>query len=157
MLNIKIFGSSHGPEIGCVIEGLPTGESVDFDELYDFAAEMRFERLGVFAYSQEDGTVAGDMPDQIEEEIKAERADSIMRMQIEISKEVNESKIGQTLDVMVDSMDEEGAYIGRTQYDAPEIDNSVIFKSETQLQPGDMVRVKVTDAFDYDLVGIMED
>ena len=111
----------------------------------------------MFAYSQEEGTVAGDMPDQIEEEIKAERADSIMRMQIEISKEVNESKIGQTLDVMVDSMDEEGAYIGRTQYDAPEIDNSVIFKSETQLQPGDMVRVKVTDAFDYDLVGIMED
>ena len=139
------------------ITGFPGETEEDFDELYDFAAEMRFERLGVFAYSQEEGTVAGDMPDQIEEEIKAERADSIMRMQIEISKEVNESKIGQTLDVMVDSMDEEGAYIGRTQYDAPEIDNSVIFKSETQLQPGDMVRVKVTDAFDYDLVGIMED
>lgn len=139
------------------ITGFPGETEEDFDELYDFAAEMRFERLGVFAYSQEEGTVAGDMPDQIEEEIKAERADSIMRMQIEISKEVNESKIGQILDVMVDSMDEEGAYIGRTQYDAPEIDNSVIFKSETQLQPGDMVRVKVTDAFDYDLVGIMED
>lgn len=139
------------------ITGFPGETEEDFDELYDFAAEMRFERLGVFAYSQEEGTVAGDMPDQIEEEIKTERADTIMRMQIEISKEVNESKIGQTLDVMVDSMDEEGAYIGRTQYDAPEIDNSVIFKSETQLQPGDMVRVKVTDAFDYDLVGIMED
>ena len=139
------------------ITGFPGETEEDFDELYDFAAEMRFERLGVFAYSQEEGTVAGDMPDQIEEEIKTERADTIMRMQIEISKEVNESKIGQTLDVMVDSMDEEGAYIGRTQYDAPEIYNSVIFKSETQLQPGDMVRVKVTDAFDYDLVGIMED
>ncbi|MBQ0078362.1 MAG: 30S ribosomal protein S12 methylthiotransferase RimO [Eubacterium sp.] len=138
------------------ITGFPGETEEDFDELYDFAAETRFERLGVFAYSREEGTVAGDMENQIDDEIKAERADSIMRMQIEISREVNEAKVGSIQQVMVDGIDEEGAYIGRTQYDAPEIDNTVIFKSEADLKPGDLVEVRITDAFDYDLVGIME-
>lgn len=139
------------------ITGFPGESEEDFEQLYDFAVETGFERLGVFAYSQEEGTVAGDMADQIEEEIKAERAESIMRRQVEISKEVNESKIGSTLRVMVDSVDEDGAYVGRTQYDAPEIDNSVIFKAQSELEAGDMVNVIITDAFDYDLVGIMEE
>ena len=125
--------------------------------MYDFVEETRFERLGVFAYSREEGTVAGDMENQIDDEIKNERADSIMRMQMDISRDVNVDKIGATLEVMVDSIDEEGAYIGRTQYDAPEVDNTVIFQSEKELQPGDLVMVKVTDAFDYDLVGNMEE
>lgn len=138
------------------ITGFPGETEEDFDELYDFAAETRFERLGVFAYSKEEGTVAGDMDCQIDDEIKTERADSIMRMQIEISREVNEAKVDSIQQVMVDGIDEDGAYIGRTQYDAPEIDNTVIFKSEADLEPGDIVMVKITDAFDYDLVGIME-
>ena len=80
-----------------------------------------------------------------------------MRRQIDISREINESKTGNTMRVIVDEKDEDGAYIGRTQYDAPEIDNTVIFRSDRELKPGDMVNVKITDAFDYDLVGRMEE
>ena len=140
-----------------LITGFPGETEEDFEEMYDFVEETRFERLGVFAYSREEGTVAGDMDNQIDDEIKSERADSIMRMQIDISRDVNVDKIGATLEVMVDSIDEDGAYVGRTQYDAPEVDNTVIFKSEKELQPGDLVMVKITDAFDYDLVGNMEE
>ncbi|MCQ2546537.1 MAG: 30S ribosomal protein S12 methylthiotransferase RimO [Clostridia bacterium] len=136
------------------ITGFPDETEEDFDMLYDFAEEFRFERLGVFAYSQEEGTPAGDRKDQVPEEIRAERADSIMRMQVDISRECNDSKIGKVYDVIVDGIDEEGAYMGRTMYDAPEIDNTVIFSSDRNLKPGDFVKVQVMDAFDYDLVGI---
>ena len=78
-----------------------------------------------------------------------------MRLQLEVSRESNEAKIGQVFDVMVDGIDEEGAYIGRTMYDAPQIDNSVIFTSNRCLREGDMVKVLIRDAFDYDLVGEM--
>ena len=117
----------------------------------------RAGRLRVFAYSREEGTVAGDMENQIDEEIKQARADSIMRRQMDISREVNEEKVGRIFEVLVDGQDEEGAYIGRTQYDAPEIDNTVIFQAEQELVPGDLVRVVITDAFDYDIVGRMEE
>ena len=114
---------------------------------------MRFARLGVFAYSQEENTAAGEREDQIEEEIKAERLDAIMRRQLDISFEYNKEKVGQVLQVMVEERDEDGSYIGRSEYDAPEIDNSVLFTSERELKAGDMVRVEIIDAFDYDLVG----
>ena len=140
-----------------LITGFPGEGEEDFDELVEFVEIQRFERLGVFAYSREEGTVAGDMDNQIDEEIKQARADSIMRRQIDISREVNEAKVGQVLEVLVDGRDEEGAYIGRTQYDAPEIDNTVIFRAEQKLKPGDMVRVRILDAFDYDVVGKMEE
>jgi len=140
-----------------MITGFPGETEEDFEELADFVEEVRFERLGVFAYSREEGTPAGDMEEQIEEEIKAARADSIMRIQLDISREINQDKIGQTLEVLVDGIDEEGAYIGRTVYDAPEIDNTVIFKADAELKPGNMVNVVITDAFDYDLVGRMEE
>ena len=96
------------------------------------------------------------MENQIDEDVKAMRADAIMRRQLDISREINESKVGDTMTVMVDGTDEDGAYLGRTVYDAPEIDNTVIFTSDEELVPGDMVQVKITDAFDYDLVGKME-
>ena len=140
-----------------LITGFPGETEEDFDELVDFVETQRFERLGVFAYSREEGTVAGDMECQIDEDVKAARADAIMRRQIDISREINESKTGNTMRVIVDEKDEDGAYIGRTQYDAPEIDNTVIFRSDRELEPGDMVNVKITDAFDYDLVGRMEE
>ena len=98
--------------------------------------------------------MAGDREDQIDEEIKQERVDGIMRQQIEISLASNQDKVGQILEVLVEDIDEDGAYIGRTEYDAPEIDNSVIFTSERQLTPGEFVRVLINDAFDYDLVGV---
>ncbi|MBQ8151598.1 MAG: 30S ribosomal protein S12 methylthiotransferase RimO [Firmicutes bacterium] len=138
------------------ITGFPGETEEDFDQLYDFADQFRFERLGVFAYSREEGTPAGDREDQIDEEVKAARADSIMRRQIEISREVNEAKVGSLQEVMVDYVDEEGAYVGRTCYDAPEIDNTVIFRADEDLKPGDMVMVRIKDAFDYDLVGEVE-
>lgn len=80
-----------------------------------------------------------------------------MRRQLDISREINERKVGNTMEVLIDEIDEEGAYIGRTQYDAPEIDNTVIFRSDEKFEQGDMVNVTITDAFDYDLVGTRED
>lgn len=140
-----------------LITGFPGETEEDFEELVDFVEQQRFERLGVFAYSREEGTAAGDMEDQIDEDIKSARADSIMRRQLDISRDINEAKIGNTMKVLVDDIDEDGAYIGRTQYDAPEIDNTVIFRCNRTLKPGDMVNVEITDAFDYDLVGRMEE
>lgn len=140
-----------------MIVGFPGETEEEFDELLDFVEETRFERLGVFAYSREEGTVAGDMEDQIDEDVKAQRVDAVMRRQLDISREINEEKVGNTMEVLVDGIDEEGAYLGRTQYDAPEIDNTVIFGSGKELEPGDMIKVYINDAFDYDLVGNMEE
>ena len=137
-----------------LIVGFPGETEEYFNELVDMVEETRFARLGVFKYSQEEGTVAGEREDQIPEDVKENRLDLIMRRQMDISLENNKSFIGTNQIVIVDGIDEEGAYIGRTKYDAPEIDNGVIFKSNKKLKPGDMVNVYITDAFDYDLVGI---
>lgn len=136
-----------------LIVGFPGETEEDFEQLLDFVEKEKFARLGVFTYSQEENTAAGEMGNQIDEDIKEERLDAIMRRQIDISLELNREKIGKTFTVLVEEQDEEGSYIGRTQYDAPEIDNSVIFTSNRTLKAGDMVQVHITDAFDYDLVG----
>ncbi len=135
------------------ITGFPGETEEDFEELLSFAEETGFERLGVFTYSQEEGTPAAEMEDQIPEEVKSRRQDAIMRAQLELSLESNRSKIGRTLAVLVEEQDEDGSYIGRTVWDAPEIDNAVIFTSERDLVPGDFTNVEITDAFDYDLAG----
>ena len=137
-----------------LIVGFPGETEEDYDTLVDFVEEERFARLGVFTYSQEEGTEAGDREDQIDDEIKEERMDGIMRRQLDISLEYNQEKVGQTFEVIVDEIDEDGSYVGRTRYDAPEIDNSVLFTSTRDLKPGDIVKVMVNDAFDYDLVGM---
>ncbi len=137
-----------------LITGFPGETEQDFDELLKFVNEMQFARLGVFAYSQEENTPAGKMNDQIPEEVKEQRADAVMRKQMDISLELNRQKVGNIFQVMVEERDEDGSYIGRTAYDAPEIDDSVIFTSERKLKPGDMVNVLVQDAFDYDLTGM---
>lgn len=137
-----------------LIVGFPGETEEDFDNLYDFVEEIKFDRLGVFAYSQEENTPAGDREDQIDEDVKAERVDSIMRRQLDISLEGNQKKIGEIIEVLVEEMDEDGSYIGRSEYDAPEIDNSVIFTSDRELKAGDFVKVLIKDAFDYDLVGV---
>ena len=136
-----------------LIVGFPGETEEDFDDLLSFVEEQRFQRLGVFAYSQEECTPAGDREDQIPEDVKQDRLDQIMRMQLEISYEHNQELIGSTLRVMVEEKDPDGSYIGRSVYDAPEIDNSVIFTSDKDLHPGDMVWVYINDAYDYDLVG----
>lgn len=137
-----------------LITGFPGESEEDFDNLLDFVEEMRFARLGVFAYSQEENTLAGEMDNQIPEEIKLLRQDAIMRRQLDISLETNKEKVGMTLRVLVEERDLDGSYIGRTAFDAPEIDNSVIFASERDLKAGDFVNVLIQDAFDYDLTGM---
>ncbi|MBK5245895.1 MAG: 30S ribosomal protein S12 methylthiotransferase RimO [Peptostreptococcaceae bacterium] len=136
------------------ITGFPGETKEDFDELYEFVKTMKFNRLGVFAYSKEENTPAAKMKKQVRNDIKEKRKDALMRLQLEISLNQNMEKTGKIFDVIVDEIDEDGSYIGRTRYDAPEIDNSVIFTSERNLKPGDMTKVKITDAFDYDLVGM---
>ena len=136
-----------------LIVGFPGETEEDFEDLLDFVEEQKFQRLGVFAYSQEEGTVAGDREDQIPEDVKESRLDQIMRMQLEISYQHNQELIGSVLEVLVEDRDEDGSYIGRSRYDAPEIDNSVIFTSPVAHKPGDFVKVYINDAYDYDLVG----
>lgn len=135
------------------IVGFPGETEEDFEELYNFTDEIEFQRLGVFTYSMEEGTAAAEMDNQIDEEVKSQRQDAIMRLQLEISLENNQSLVGKMLKVLVEEQDQEGAYIGRTEYDAPEIDNSVIFTSDKEHKAGDFVMVEITDAFDYDLAG----
>lgn len=136
-----------------LIVGFPGETEEDFENLLDFVEEQRFQRLGVFSYSQEEGTPAGDREDQIPEDIKESRLDQIMRMQLEISYQHNQELIGTVLEVLVEDIDDDGSYIGRSRYDAPEIDNSVIFTSSSEHRPGDFVNVYINDAYDYDLVG----
>ena len=136
-----------------LIVGFPGETEDDFYDLLEFVEEERFQRLGVFAYSQEEGTPAGDREDQIPEDIKEMRLDQIMRTQLDISYQHNQELVGSVLEVLVEAEDEDGSYIGRSRYDAPEIDNSVIFTSARDLEPGDIINVYIDDAFDYDLAG----
>lgn len=136
-----------------LIVGFPGETEDDYDQLLELVESERFSRLGVFTYSQEENTVAAEMDNQIDEDIKQTRFDGVMRRQMLISSELNQENIGKVFDVIVDSMDEDGSFIGRTRFDAPEIDNSVIFTSKNELQPGDIVKVKINDAFDYDIIG----
>ncbi len=136
-----------------LIVGFPGESEEDFEELFDFVEESQFARLGVFAYSQEENTAAGDREDQVDEAVKEERLNALMTAQLDISYSQNRQKIGESLKVLVEYRDEDGSYVGRTEFDAPEIDNGVIFTSDRKLEAGDMVQVLITDAFDYDLVG----
>ncbi len=136
-----------------LIVGFPGETEDDYNQLLELVESERFSRLGVFTYSQEENTLAAEMDNQIDEDIKQIRFDGVMRRQMLISSELNQEKIGKVFDVIVDSMDEDGSFIGRTRFDAPEIDNSVIFTSKNELQPGDIVKVKINDAFDYDIIG----
>ena len=142
-----------------LIVGFPGETEEDFQMLADFVEEIRFSRLGVFKYSPEENTVAGERDDQIPDETKEDRYNAIMRRQMEISLENNREMIGKVFDVLVDDIEGEESngiksYLGRTEFDTPEIDNSVIFTSNNNLHPGSMVKVEITDAFDYDLVGM---
>ena len=136
-----------------IITGLPGETKEDFEILRDFVEEARLERLGVFTYSREEGTPAAAMKGQVREQVKQKRRDTLMAIQRSISLEKNREMIGETIEILVEEKEGEGGYIGRSAYDAPEIDNSVIFTSEKDLHPGEFVQVRITDAFDYDLTG----
>lgn len=134
--------------------GHPGETEEDVAELKDFIQHMRFERLGAFAFSNEDGTYAFDCyEDNIPEEIKQQRVDEIMAEQQKISSELNQEKIGKTFKVIVDRQDSE-YYIGRTEYDSPEVDPEVLIASANEnLKTGEFYTVRIDDATDFDLYG----
>lgn len=133
--------------------GHPGETEEEFEELCEFVKAMRFERLGVFQYSHEEDTIAHDYPDDVPAEVKADRANRLMAIQQEISLELNEERVGETLRVIIDRKDNE-IYVGRTEFDSPEVDNEVhISAKDVYLRTGDMVNVKVTAATEYDLEG----
>jgi ribosomal protein S12 methylthiotransferase len=139
-----------------LIAGFPGETREDVEELKDFLTRMRFDRVGIFTYSHEEGTTAHDMADDVPAEEKEERAREIMELQQEISLEKNREKMGRVLKVVIDRK-EAGRYIGRTEYDSVEVDNEVIVNSKRKLDPGEFVQVHITGAFDYDLEGEMID
>lgn len=125
----------------------------DFEELIRFVKDIRFERMGAFAYSHEEGTYAYQhYKDEIPQEVKQDRLDYLMRVQEGISADVNASKVGQTFRVIVDR-EEEDFYVGRTQYDSPEVDPEILISKDTPLSPGSFYQVKVIDAQAFDLYG----
>ncbi len=137
-----------------LITGYPGETEEDFQEMYDWVERSRFERLGVFTYSHEENTHAYNFEDDVPEEVKQERANKIMELQSGISYELNQARVGQTYRVLFDRV--EGDYfIGRTEFDSPEVDNEVLVKQtdENFVRIGDYADVKITNADHYDLYG----
>jgi len=136
------------------IVGFPGETEEDFSELCEFVAETEFDRFGAFTYSREEDTAAYDMEDQIDEEVKGERYDILMRTQLEISARKMASFIGREIEVFCEGFDPVAeAHFGRGRADAPDIDGKVYFTSDRKVVEGEIVTVKITDAMDYDLVG----
>ncbi len=134
------------------------GRRTNKEELMDFVNEMEFERLGVFAYSAEEDTPAFSYPDQVPEEVKEERRDEIMELQQDIAFEHCENMVGRVLTVLIEGkVVDEPAYVGRTYMDAPNVDGLIFVNGDVELMSGDFVRVKVTGAAEYDLIGEVYD
>jgi ribosomal protein S12 methylthiotransferase len=172
------------------ITGLPGETPEDFDQLRTFIKDVRFERVGVFVYSKEEGTLAAGMKEQVPEKIKKTRLDTLMRDQQAISANIQQSFVGRTLKVLIEeketptrghaseaSVNTEDrsvspstlpsdeamnvratheTYLGRSEYDAPDVDGVVYVRSKAPLKPGDFAQVMITDAYEYDLVGVVE-
>ncbi len=141
-----------------LISGFPGETLEEHEELKAFVEECRFDRLGVFPYSEEEGTPAAAMPEQIAQEEKERRRDEIMELQQDIAFEKCEDRIGCTVDVMIEGrVAGENAYVGRTYMDAPDVDGMIFVQTGEELRTGDLVRVRVTGALEYDLIGEIED
>jgi ribosomal protein S12 methylthiotransferase len=136
-----------------LLTGHPGETEKDFDELVEFVEKTRFERLGVFTYSHEEDTYAAlKYKDSVPDKLKLHRADTIMSIQQKISTELNHKRIGQELKTIIDRK-EDDYYIGRSEFDSPEVDNEVIVNSSKKLKIGEFTNVKITDANEFDLVG----
>jgi len=136
-----------------MLVGHPGETEEDFNALLEFVKEAKFERLGVFAYSHEDDTYAArNYKDDIPKEVKDERAELIMEIQQQISTQLNTKKVGQVLKVIID-LEEEDFYVGRTEFDSPEVDGEVLIKKTKKLQIGEFYSVKITDSNEFDLFG----
>lgn len=135
-----------------LIAGFPGETEQDVEALKDFLREHRFDRVGIFTYSHEEGTGAHDLKDDVPAEIKQQRAQEIMEVQQEISYEINQQKVGKVFKVLIDKK-EAGRYLGRTEFDSVEVDNEVIIHSSGRIPIGEFVHVRITKAYDYDLEG----
>ena len=137
-----------------LIVGFPGETQEDFNELKQFVEEIKFDKLGVFKYSMEEGTLAAEMKNQISEEIKVKREEELMLIQQSISKELNSKKIGKTYKVLVEGANDK-TYFGRSYEMAPEVDGNIFFESDMDYKNGEFVMVKVTKALEYDLIGVV--
>ena len=141
------------------IVGYPGETEEEFEHLYNFMKEMKFDIAGVFEYSREKGTASYSMKPQITKKVKHERYKKLMELQQKISLEKNRGKLGKELDCIIESYTEDGNgkiyAVGRTQFDAPEIDGVVQIETDNLLTPGDIEKVKITDFSEYDLKGII--
>ena len=135
-----------------LIAGYPGETESDFEELKDFVRQARFDRMGVFAYSAEEDTPAYALPDDVPTEEKERRVSELMAIQEQISLEKNEARIGRTYEVVIDRC-EGDFWVGRTEYDSPEVDDEVLVAASTLLEPGHFYQVRITDAMENDLVG----
>ena len=135
-----------------LIAGYPGETEEDFQEMYDWVEEMKFDRLGIFTYSHEENTHAYNFEDDVPQKLKKERADSIMDLQSGISYELNTKKIGNQYKVLIDRA-EDGYFIGRSEFDSPEVDNEVLIEKNehTYCRIGDFVQVKIVKSDHYDL------
>ena len=138
-----------------MIVGFPGETDEQFETLMDFVKQTRFDRLGAFTYSPEDGTAAAEMPDQIDEEVKNRRLDALMMTQQAISYENNRARIGTKCEVLVEGM-EDGVFYGRSQMESPEADGVIKLVSNRELVPGEYINVTITDCDAYDLMGVTE-
>jgi len=138
-----------------MIVGFPGETEEQFEELLSFVKWAEFDRLGAFTYSPEEGTVGAEMEDQIDEDVKVRRLDQLMMLQQSVSMEINEQRVGSSVEVLVEGW-EDGYYTGRSLSEAPEGDGAIFFSSAKELAPGDYVVVKLTRAEAYDLYGEVE-
>lgn len=140
------------------ITGFPGETEEQFEEMAEFIKEKRFDRLGCFTYSAEEGTIAAEFENQIDEQVKTDRMENIMEMQMTISAEKNEEKQGSVTEVLIEGWDDYiKCYFGRTPSDAPEVDGKIFFLSTKPLKIGDFVKVRINDCIDYDLLGELEE
>ena len=141
-----------------LIAGFPGETQENFEHLCEFVKEARFERLGCFAYSQEEGTPAGEREDQIDEQVRTDRAEMVMAEEMTIMEQMNEAKIGSSILCVVEGFDRYGeCFFGRSEADAPDIDGKVFFTCKNKLAVGQFVTVKVEDVMDLDLIGVVTD
>ena len=141
-----------------LISGFPGETEEDFEELKKFVKKMQFDRLGVFAYSKEEGTPAAEMKDQIPEEVKESRRDELMLLQQQIAFAKGEGRIGQVTDaIVVGRIPEDDVVVARTYMDAPDVDGFVFVSTDREFISGDMITVEITDCNEYDLIGVLCD
>lgn len=141
-----------------LITGFPAETQEQFSEMAEFVKKTRFDRLGCFAYSAEEGTIAEQFENQIDQQTKVFRAENIMELQMGIAAEKNEEKVGTLQEVIIEGWDDYiKCYFGRTQGDAPEVDGKIFFMSTKPLVIGEFVMVRINDCLDYDLLGEMEE